>query len=105
MLPASVIDHRWVQEAGQPVLELLISWCHRPTEEATWETYDLVAEQFPKFRLEDKAFYRGGSNDTQPLKVYTRKKKDQVQIDDQAQFYDFFGPWINPMGQESSGNA
>lgn len=25
--PNSVITHRWVYEAGQPVLELLISWC------------------------------------------------------------------------------
>ncbi|GKB03766.1 transposon ty3-G gag-pol polyprotein [Tanacetum coccineum] len=39
--PHSVITHRWVYEAGQPVLELLISWCNRPVEEATWETYDL----------------------------------------------------------------
>nr|GEZ21032.1 putative reverse transcriptase domain-containing protein [Tanacetum cinerariifolium] len=28
-------------------------------EEATWESYDLLAEQFPYFRLEDKSFYRG----------------------------------------------
>ncbi|GJZ37440.1 putative nucleotidyltransferase, ribonuclease H [Tanacetum coccineum] len=56
---ASTVDHRWVLEAGQPVLELLVSWNQRPLEEATWETYDLLAEQFPNFRLEDKAFYRG----------------------------------------------
>nr|GEU83661.1 hypothetical protein [Tanacetum cinerariifolium] len=31
---------------------------------ATWKTYDLVAEQFPEFRLEDKAFYREGSKST-----------------------------------------
>ncbi|GJY00757.1 hypothetical protein Tco_0358909 [Tanacetum coccineum] len=42
-------------------------------EEAIWETYDMLAEQVPHFLLEDKAFYRGGSNDTN-LKVYTRKK-------------------------------
>nr|GEV48627.1 retrotransposon-related protein [Tanacetum cinerariifolium] len=73
--PNSVITHRWVYEAGQPVLELLIAWCNRPVEEATWETYDLVAEQFPEFRLEDKAFYREGSNDKDQLKMYARKRK------------------------------
>nr|GEZ82267.1 biorientation of chromosomes in cell division protein 1-like 1 isoform X2 [Tanacetum cinerariifolium] len=39
--PNSVITHRWVYEAGQPVLKLLIAWCNRHVEEATWETYDL----------------------------------------------------------------
>nr|GEY16782.1 hypothetical protein [Tanacetum cinerariifolium] len=68
--PNSVITHRWVYEAGQPVLELLIAWCNRPVEEATWETYDLVAEQFPEFRLEDKAFYREGSNDKEEKTVW-----------------------------------
>ncbi|XP_076927479.1 uncharacterized protein LOC143591046 [Bidens hawaiensis] len=33
--PNSVVAHRWVQEAGEPVLELLISWCNRPVEETT----------------------------------------------------------------------
>ncbi|GKB01433.1 retrotransposon gag domain, retroviral aspartyl protease [Tanacetum coccineum] len=56
------LNHRWVLEAGQPVLELLVSWNQRPLEEATWETYDLLAEQFPNFRLDDKAFYQGGSH-------------------------------------------
>nr|GEY25065.1 retrotransposon Gag domain, retroviral aspartyl protease [Tanacetum cinerariifolium]GEY25260.1 retrotransposon Gag domain, retroviral aspartyl protease [Tanacetum cinerariifolium] len=56
--PNSVITHRWVYEAGQPVLELLIVWCNRPVEEASWETYDLLDEHFPEFCLEDKAFYR-----------------------------------------------
>nr|GEW37904.1 zinc finger, CCHC-type [Tanacetum cinerariifolium] len=42
--PNSVFTHRWVYEAGQPLLELLIALCNRPVEEATWETYDLVAE-------------------------------------------------------------
>nr|GEW24072.1 retrotransposon Gag domain, retroviral aspartyl protease [Tanacetum cinerariifolium] len=38
-------------------------------EEATWETYDLVAEQFPEFRLEDKEFYREGIIIEQRVKV------------------------------------
>ncbi|GKB39216.1 zinc finger, CCHC-type containing protein [Tanacetum coccineum] len=66
--PSSVITHRWVYEAGCPNLELLVSWCNRPIEESTWETYDLVAEQFPAFCLEDKAFDREGSSDKDPLK-------------------------------------
>nr|GEU36771.1 peroxidase 64 [Tanacetum cinerariifolium] len=33
--PDSVISHRWVSEAGNLVLELLISWSNRPVKEAT----------------------------------------------------------------------
>ncbi|KAI3753279.1 hypothetical protein L2E82_25328 [Cichorium intybus] len=97
--PNSVITHRWVYEAGQPVLELLISWCNRPVEEATWETYDLMTEQFPTFRLEDKTFYREGSNDKNPpLKVYSRRK-ERVTAAKEGQLYSVFGNWLNPFGQ------
>ncbi|KAM0028068.1 putative nucleotidyltransferase, Ribonuclease H [Helianthus debilis subsp. tardiflorus] len=97
--PNSVITHRWVYEVGQPVLELLISWCNRPIEESTWETYDLVAEQFPAFRLEDKTFYREGSNDrSPPLKVYSRRK-NRAPAANEGQLYSIFGNWLNPLGQ------
>ncbi|GJZ73703.1 putative nucleotidyltransferase, ribonuclease H [Tanacetum coccineum] len=95
--PASIIDHRWVREAGHPVLELLVSWDQRPMEEATWESYDLLAEQFPHFRLEDKSFYHGGSNDKN-LQVYTRKKT-RVKRHEQEQFNALFGSWMDPLGQ------
>ncbi|GKC28423.1 ty3-gypsy retrotransposon protein [Tanacetum coccineum] len=94
--PASIIDHRWVREAGHPVLELLVSWDQRPMEEATWESYDLLAEQFPHFRLEDKSFYHGGSNDKN-LQVYTRKKT-RVKRHEQEQFNALFGSWMDPLG-------
>ncbi|KAD3640576.1 hypothetical protein E3N88_29799 [Mikania micrantha] len=51
--PKSVVSHRWVLEAGVYVLELLIEWQHRPMEEATWESYDLLAAQLPLFRVSD----------------------------------------------------
>ncbi|GKB34694.1 retrotransposon gag domain, retroviral aspartyl protease [Tanacetum coccineum] len=35
---------------------------------------EMVVEQFLAFRLEDKAFYREGSNDKDPLKMYSRKR-------------------------------
>nr|GEV79532.1 hypothetical protein [Tanacetum cinerariifolium] len=40
--PDFFILHGWVSEAGNLVLELLISWSNRPIEEATWESYDLL---------------------------------------------------------------
>nr|GEU52733.1 peroxidase 64 [Tanacetum cinerariifolium] len=99
--PHSVLAHRWVYEAVKQVLELLISLCDRPHEEATWEAYDLLVNQFLNFRLEDKAFYREGSNDTIPVKVYTRKK-NRVNETGQTQFSSIFGYWLDPLGQSSS---
>ncbi|GKE51422.1 hypothetical protein Tco_1486578 [Tanacetum coccineum] len=69
----------------------------RPMEEATWESYDLLAEQFPHFHLEDKSFYHGGSNDKN-LQVYTRKKT-RVKRHEQEQFNALFGSWMDPLGQ------
>ncbi|GJV69675.1 hypothetical protein Tco_1485184 [Tanacetum coccineum] len=67
--PSSVLAQRWVIEVGQPVLELLI-----------------LTTQFPNFRLEDKAFYREGSNDTLPLKVYSRRKNRVKSLAEKGQF-------------------
>ena len=96
--PSSVITHCWVREAGHPNLELLVSWCNRPIEESTWETYDLIKEQFPTFRHEDKAFYREGSNDKNPLKVYSRKK-NRMTAANMGQLNSILGNWLNPLGQ------
>ncbi|KAD5961655.1 hypothetical protein E3N88_13128 [Mikania micrantha] len=84
-LPHKVLKHCWVTHLGAPSLELLISWQHRPVEEATWEDYDLLTVQFPSFRLEDKSFYRDGSIDKTPVQVYSRRKKvDRVSSNDPA---------------------
>ncbi|KAD2805340.1 hypothetical protein E3N88_38717 [Mikania micrantha] len=75
--PAQVLAHRWQHANGHSTLELLILWATRPHEEATWEDYDLLAAQYPYFRLEDKSFFREGSIDTipKPIQVYSRKNK------------------------------
>ncbi|KAD6796719.1 hypothetical protein E3N88_07615 [Mikania micrantha] len=74
--PASVLDHRWVHSSGSQVLEILIQWKDRPIEEATWEEFDLIATQFPSFRLEDKSTFGPGSIDkSQQWKGYTRRHK------------------------------
>ena len=62
---------------GVPSLELLVQWKDRPVEEASWETYELLVEQFPTFCLKDKASFQGGSNDMTlpaPMKTYFRRK-------------------------------
>ncbi|GJR04102.1 peroxidase 64 [Tanacetum coccineum] len=68
-------------------LPLLISWSNRPVEEATWESYDLLKEQFPNFRLEDKSFYREGSNDTTGLQVYGRQKGSMATLSEEVKVF------------------
>ncbi|KAL8167278.1 hypothetical protein V2J09_008777 [Rumex salicifolius] len=81
--PEKILAHRWKSIGGIIVLELLIQWANRPTEEASWEEYDMLQQQFPNFQLEDKSNFLGGCNDTVPTKpwanhdliTYTRRKK------------------------------
>ena len=80
-----------------PSLELLIQWQGCPSEEASWEDYDLLAGQFPSFRLEDKSFFQDGSIDKSPpplLLTYSRKRtcgKDKDQPLDLIQISQLIG--------------
>ncbi|KAD4888403.1 hypothetical protein E3N88_20476 [Mikania micrantha] len=109
-VPAAVLDHRWVTVTGVSVLELLISWDHRPIEEATWEPYDVIAEQFPHFRLEDKSFFQGGSSDKVDSrfgKHYERRLKrasiDRPGGSAQAELALIFRQQLDPLGQQVMG--
>ena len=48
---------------GDAGLEVLIRWADLPDYEATWESGDVIKEQFPHFNLEDKVRVWEGSND------------------------------------------
>nr|GEV58696.1 retrotransposon protein, putative, unclassified [Tanacetum cinerariifolium] len=54
-----IVSHRWISVAGAPSLELLVQWANRPVKEASWESYDLIVEQFLTFCLEDKTTFQG----------------------------------------------
>ncbi|KAD7479941.1 hypothetical protein E3N88_03077 [Mikania micrantha] len=105
LTPFEVLQHRWVMEANHPVLELLASWCNRPVEEATWESYDLFSTQFPSFRLEEKSFYQGGSNVTNDqLKVYKRRnKRVDTNATSEVELGYLLADRLDPLGQHSMG--
>ncbi|KAK4276239.1 hypothetical protein QN277_019208 [Acacia crassicarpa] len=85
--PEKVLDSKLVTHDTSSDIHLLIQWKQRPREEASWEPYDLIADQFPQFRLEDNAHFQGGGNDgisaksstetepIRPLLVYSRKRR------------------------------
>lgn len=56
--------------------EVLIQWVGLTEEEATWEDYQKMVEQFPDFHLEDKVKVWGAGGDrAQPLLVYQRRNQ------------------------------
>lgn len=63
-----MLEHHWTGHH----LELLINWKTQPLEEAIWEDYDFLAQQFSDFRLEDKSAFKGGSNDR--ILTYQRRR-------------------------------
>ena len=71
--PELIQDARVVTEHGVQNVELLIKWIGRSQEDSSWENYDVIVEQFPTFRLEDKAFFLAGSN-VRPTLVYSRRR-------------------------------
>lgn len=58
--PAQVLNHHSRLPTAKLQLELLTQWVGQPLEEASWENYDLLATQFPDFRLENKSFFQEG---------------------------------------------
>ncbi|KAA0037029.1 transposon Tf2-1 polyprotein isoform X1 [Cucumis melo var. makuwa] len=56
--------------------DVLIKWKGLSRNEATWEDYDEIQQQFPKFHLEDKVNLEKGCNDRPPIiKQYNRRVK------------------------------
>ena len=48
-------------------VEVLIKWKGLPTIDVTWEPYEVLQRQFPKFHLEDKVTRWGGGIDRPPI--------------------------------------
>ena len=57
---------------------MLIQWKDLPDFEATWESVDVMKQQFPAFHLEDKVALLGGSIVRLPIKqVYEGRTHDK----------------------------
>ena len=69
---------------GSAMQEVLIQWHNQPVEEATWEEFEVLQQQFPAFHLEDKVKVwaagnvidppRGAAHPRPPVKItYSRR--------------------------------
>ena len=62
-------------------IEVLIKWQNLPATDNTWESLDVMKEQFPTFDLEDKVLFEEEGNDGKgPFITYVRRKKSDVGI-------------------------
>jgi hypothetical protein len=49
--PAKILDRRMVKRQNKAVAQVLIQWFNAAPDDATWEDYDFVKDQFPSFCL------------------------------------------------------
>jgi Chromo (CHRromatin Organisation MOdifier) domain len=52
--PLAVLDRRITKRNSAAQAEILIKWSNLENDEATWEDYENIRDQFPEFKLEDK---------------------------------------------------
>ncbi|KAJ4756090.1 polyprotein [Rhynchospora pubera] len=58
--PEKVLERRVIKRNNEPVVQWLIQWFNRSPEEATWEDYESVSKEYPKFILEGKNLLKRG---------------------------------------------
>jgi Chromo (CHRromatin Organisation MOdifier) domain len=50
----AILNRRILKRNNQVAVEVLVQWANLPAEEASWEDYQSLIEQFPEICLEDK---------------------------------------------------
>jgi len=83
--PQIVLGHRMIKKNDRWHEEVLIKWQSLLSEEATWESYEQMQQQFPSFDLEGKVNFNGRGNDNSAMKIkkksgpkYTRESRDKI---------------------------
>lgn len=76
MEPEAILETQWVKHGTKFVKESLVKWRHLLAKEATWESTELLKNQFQSVELEDKSPPKGGSIDKcRSLRVSRRNLK------------------------------
>ena len=54
-----IIDFRWVKNGEKVLHEALVQWVGASEEDATWEPYDALQQQFSNLNLRTRFFFKG----------------------------------------------
>ncbi|GFS31244.1 hypothetical protein Acr_00g0016420 [Actinidia rufa] len=65
IIPAAVLNDRWITINGQTKHQMLVQWKGLPMEDSSWEDSDVLEEMFPHMNLEDQVQFDGGRNVTE----------------------------------------
>lgn len=57
-LPAAILDWRLVKRHGKAEVEILVRWQGAEEEDATWENYNNLHEEFSEINLEEEVVLR-----------------------------------------------
>jgi Chromo (CHRromatin Organisation MOdifier) domain len=76
--PIDVLDRRVVKKKNETITEILVKWSNLDDEEATWEYYTFIYNQFSDFKLEDKLHLKGG--------VLSQNKRNRLIAIERAKF-------------------
>jgi Chromo (CHRromatin Organisation MOdifier) domain len=57
----AILDRRLVKKNNEARTEILVKWSNLDDDEATWEDYLSLCEQFPEIKLEDKLKKKKGA--------------------------------------------
>lgn len=60
--PKRIIDFRCIKNDKKVLHKALVQWVGVNEEDATWEPYDALQQQFSNLNLEDKIFLQGEGN-------------------------------------------
>ena len=47
--PVKIVARRVIKRDNKPVPQILVQWSNLPPEQATWEDYEKIHQQFPNF--------------------------------------------------------
>jgi Chromo (CHRromatin Organisation MOdifier) domain len=59
--PVVILDRKLVKKKNEARTEILVQWSNLDDDEATWEDYLSLCEQFPEIKLEDKLKKKKGA--------------------------------------------
>jgi Chromo (CHRromatin Organisation MOdifier) domain len=82
--PQKILSRYAIKQNNVVVPQLLIRWTNLPPEDASWEDYDTLANQYPTFILEDKNNFEQGECQMREMEFISIAKCTQIKEEKKA---------------------